>query len=79
MIKINDKMACDSLAVYEAGTVAGNKDGHRHSDGNTKSEITSGGMNSMISDMVTCYQPLNVRSGDKLYLEANYDLDKHPV
>jgi hypothetical protein len=78
-MKINDKLACDSKAVYKADTVAGNKNGHGHAEGGAASEAKSGGMSGMLSDMETCFQSQDVRKGDKLYFEANYDLDKHPV
>jgi hypothetical protein len=60
-------VACDSKAVYKADAV-----------GNAAHGTMSGGMNA-ISDMDTCYGKIDVHRGDKLYFEANYDLDKHPV
>jgi hypothetical protein len=32
-----------------------------------------------MSDMVTCFEPINGRKGGMAYLEANYNLVKHPT
>jgi len=75
LIKINGQVVCDSLAIYQNEAVGTNAGSH----GNADPMGTPGGMSNMISDMVTCWEPREVTKGDKLYLEANYDLDKHTV
>jgi hypothetical protein len=62
---INDKLACESKAAYGGpGSVRVGKDGRRWET---------------ISDMTDCLTPVSVKRGDKLEIEANYDLTKHPV
>jgi hypothetical protein len=32
-----------------------------------------------ISSMSSCYDPIPVKKGDKLEIEANYNVEKHPL
>jgi hypothetical protein len=64
-VKVNDKMVCNSRAFYGGPGHVG-----KTSDGKTWETI---------SDMVTCPEGVVVRKGDKISLNANYDLDAHPA
>jgi hypothetical protein len=65
VLYINDKRVCESKAVYGGpGAVRTGKDGR---------------IWETISDMSECLKPVSVKRGDKLEIEANYDLDRHPV
>lgn len=65
ILKVNGKLACESKAIYggEAGTTTA-------VDG-TKWET--------IGRMTKCRDPIPVKRGDKLVVEANYDLAQHPA
>jgi hypothetical protein len=64
MLKINDKEVCNSKASYGG-------EGHvtKTPDGRTWETIR---------ETSTCYDPIKVKKGDKIYMQANYDLDLHP-
>jgi hypothetical protein len=64
-IKINDKMACNSRALYGGPGHVG-----KTSEGNPWETI---------GNMVTCPEGLVVKKGDKISITANYDLDAHPA
>jgi hypothetical protein len=64
VLKLNGKVICDSNAVYKAENV-------------DAATLTGGGMSPMISDMSICLTPVNVKKGDLLTMEANYDMLKH--
>jgi hypothetical protein len=61
--KLNGQVVCDSRAIYKAETVSSAK--------------SSGGMTGMLSDMTTCMKPIDVKKGDVLSMDANYDMEKH--
>jgi len=65
-LSVNGKEVCDSKAIYggETGTWKGGEGG--------KGWATMSG----ISD---CSGPIKIAKGDKLYLQADYDLVKHPA
>jgi hypothetical protein len=63
VLKINDKVVCDSKAEYGAsGTFKG--------DGGAEVQALSG--------MKECIEPVAVKRGDRLTIEAYFDLDQHP-
>jgi hypothetical protein len=64
-IKVNDKVVCDSRALYGGPGHVG-----RTSDGRAWETIR---------DMVTCPEGVIVKKGDKIALNANYDLIAHPA
>ena len=62
---VNGKKACESTAKYGGpGSVRTTKDGRKWET---------------ISSMDSCYEPISVRKGDKIEIEASYDLEKHPL
>jgi hypothetical protein len=62
---LNDKKVCESQAGYGGpGAVRVTKDGRKWET---------------ISSMTDCMDPIPVKKGDKLEIEANYDITKHPV
>jgi hypothetical protein len=63
-LKVNDKLACDSQAIYGGKGHVG-----RTSDGKTWQTI---------GDMKTCPDGVLVKKGDKISMSANYDLEAHP-
>jgi hypothetical protein len=65
VLKVNGKVICESKAVYNAANIA---------DGGAK---TVGGMSGMISDMTMCVEPVDVKKGDVVSMEADYDTDLH--
>jgi hypothetical protein len=65
VVKINGKEICTSTAEY-GGPGASRKS----SDGTIWNTIR---------EMTYCPSPLKVKKGDKLELEARYDLELHPA
>ncbi|TID18936.1 putative amidase [Venturia nashicola] len=64
ILQVNDKTVCDSKAVYGGeGATAKTEDGK---------------VWETISNTLTCTEPVKVSKGDKLFMEAHYDLDLHP-
>jgi hypothetical protein len=63
-IKINDKEVCDSKAAYGG-------EGH-------VTKQADGRIWETIRETSTCEGPIKVKKGDKIYMQANYDLDLHP-
>ena len=63
--KLNNQVICDSKAIYKAEAV-----------GNTGGK-SGGGMSGMLSDMSLCMKSIDVKKGDILSMEANYDMEKH--
>lgn len=64
-LKVNDKLACDSQAVYGGKGHVG-----KNADGTTWETI---------GDMKTCPEGVVVRKGDRISMSANYDLVAHPA
>jgi hypothetical protein len=72
---INGKQICDSRTEYNAAAVTGSGPasaqpaGHGHE-----------GMNeAMMGGISICLDGTDYKKGDKLSIEANYDLDLHPL
>jgi hypothetical protein len=64
VLKINGKSICDSKAQY---------------GGTTQSTTGADGQQwQTVSSMVACYNPVEVKVGDIMSLDANYDLATHP-
>jgi Stress up-regulated Nod 19 len=68
VLKLNGELVCDSKAEYNAGAVGGHSSGG-HGDS----------AEGMLSNMSACSKGINVKKGDQIYMEANYDLEKHPL
>lgn len=62
---VNDKLICDSKAIY--GGQAGTRTG------------ANGEVWETMSGVVECTEPIQVKKGDRVYLQSNYDLVKHPA
>jgi hypothetical protein len=63
-VMVNGKTICESAANYGGPGFEGkNPDGTKWST---------------INQMTVCSQPINLVKGDKLYFQANYDLEKYP-
>lgn len=64
VFKVNDKEICNSVAKYGG-------EGHvgKSSDGKVWETI---------AETSICSNPIKISKGDKLYMEAHYDLDLHP-
>ena len=62
---VNDKLICDSKAIY------GGEGGTRKS--------TDGKVWETMSGNIECTEPVQVKKGDKIFLQSNYDLEKHPA
>jgi hypothetical protein len=68
VFRLNGKEICNSKAAYKGAIVSSEKPmaaGHEHSGG-------------MLSGMTECPMYTDVKKGDKISLEAFYDLDQHP-
>jgi hypothetical protein len=63
VLKLNGNTVCDSKAVYEAAAVG--------------EAPKQGTMSGMLSDMTMCLKHIDVKKGDILTMEANYDSEKH--
>jgi hypothetical protein len=63
-VKINDKLVCDSKALYGGPGHVG--------------KLADGKNWETISDMVTCSDGILVKKGDKVALSAHYDVVVHP-
>ena len=64
VLKINDKIVCNSKTTYGGPGHVG-----KTSDGKVWETIQK---------TSSCDDPVKVKKGDKVYMEANYDLDLHP-
>lgn len=62
--KINDKTVCDSRAVYGG-------EGHT-------AKTTDGKTWETIRESTYCNNTIPVKKGDKIFMQANYDVDLHP-
>jgi hypothetical protein len=62
---VNGKQACESAAQYGGpGSVRTTKDGRKWET---------------ISSVASCFEPIQVKKGDKVEIEAVYDIEKHPL
>jgi hypothetical protein len=84
---LNGEEVCDSRAQYNAaavggaGGMGGMGGGHAHGGAESKpvAPKDGGGMTGgMLSDMGACSKYTDVKKGDKISMEAFYDLDLHP-
>jgi hypothetical protein len=66
VFRLNGQEVCNSRAEYKASNVGGG-----HSDMHTD--------DGMISGMSGCSKPIDVKKGDKVAMEAFYDMEKHPA
>jgi hypothetical protein len=62
--KVNDKVACNSKARY------GGK-GH-------EARTPDGKIWETIAESTYCPDTVRVKKGDRIYMQANYDLEQHP-
>ena len=66
VFQLNGEEICNSKAEYKAAAV-----GHGHGAGSSD--------DGMLSGMTGCTKPVSVKKGDKMSIEAFYDVDKHPA
>jgi hypothetical protein len=66
---INGNVACESIAEYNAAKVGSKSETGGH----------GGETGGMISNMSDCMQGMSVKKGDKIDVEAYYDMEKHPA
>lgn len=64
ILKINGEIVCDSKASYGG-------EGHT-------AKTADGKVWETIATTSTCLEPIKVTKGDKMYMEAHYDLELHP-
>jgi hypothetical protein len=64
VLKVNDKVVCDSKAEYGASGTFKAEDGKEFQ---------------ALSGMKECNEPVSVKKGDKLSIEAYFDLNEHPA
>jgi hypothetical protein len=64
VFKINDKVVCDSKAIYG---------GEGHS-----SKGSDGQLWETIAESTSCMDPIPVKKGDSVHMQANYDVELHP-
>jgi hypothetical protein len=65
LVKVNDKVTCDSRAKY-----GGNEATAKMDDGRVWETI---------HEMERCVDPFPIKKGDNISVEANYDYVKHPL
>jgi hypothetical protein len=64
ILKVNDKLVCESKALYGGeGFVSQTPDGQ---------------IWETLRESTKCEDPIRVNKGDRIYMEANFDLDLHP-
>jgi len=76
---INDKLTCESDAVYGVRTSDDGDMGGGHSHGGGASASAANAAIKTISSMTKCQGPYSVKKGDTMKLVAEYDLSKHPL
>jgi hypothetical protein len=64
VVRINGKEMCDSQAIY-GGSAA-------------TAKMEDGRVWETINHMTRCINPILVKKGDNMTIEANYDFAKHP-
>jgi hypothetical protein len=64
VVSVNGKESCTSKAIYGG-------EGHEGVDPDGKPWST-------LRELTICDQPIEVKKGDKLGLEAQFDMEKHP-
>jgi len=70
VFRLNGEEICNSKAEYKAAAVGSAASGHGHGAG--------GSDEGMLSGMTGCTKPVSVKKGDKMSVEAFYDVEKHP-
>jgi hypothetical protein len=79
VLKVNDKVVCDSKAVYSKDTRGSNASGHSHGRRSIEwTEISAEENWEVITEMTQCTEPVRVRKGDKISMVSFYDGVKHP-
>lgn len=73
---LNGKHTCSSMAVYGD---ADEKKGHGHGGKGMAMKRDSAESIKTITSMTTCNGPFNIKKGDSMVLNAQYDLSKHPL
>jgi hypothetical protein len=66
--RLNGKDICNSKAEYKASAV-----GTGHGDGASVND------EGMMSGMTGCLEPVAIKKGDEISVEAFYDVEKHPA
>jgi hypothetical protein len=88
VVRINDKFACESKAVYGAATektggMGGAAMGHSHGKSGGAASVSKpkddGVAIKTITTMTPCVGPFKVKKGDTMTLTAEYDLSAHPL
>jgi hypothetical protein len=79
LLKVNDKVVCDSKAVYSKDTRGAGASGHSHSRRSADPPTAPAEENwEVITSMTQCTRPVRVRAGDKISMVSFYDGVKHP-
>jgi hypothetical protein len=79
LLKVNEKVVCDSKAVYSKDTRGPGTSGHSHGSRSADPPKVSEDENwEVISEMTQCTEPVRVKTGDKLSMVSYYDGVKHP-
>jgi hypothetical protein len=76
--RLNGKDICDSKAEYNASTV-GTGHGHGGAAPSAGAPAPSTGDEGMLSGMTGCMEPVSIKKGDEISVEAFYDVEKHPA
>ncbi|KAF2664955.1 hypothetical protein BT63DRAFT_464214 [Microthyrium microscopicum] len=63
ILKVNDEIKCDSKALYGG-------EGH--------TTVVDGKTWQTIRETTSCNQAIKVKKGDRIYMQANYDVELHP-
>jgi hypothetical protein len=63
ILKVNDKLVCDSRALY---------------GGPGAETVVDGKVWKTIREVTKCLDPIPVKKGDRVYMQANYDTELHP-
>jgi len=84
VLKLNDKVVCDSKAKYgqdsrnSKGGMGGHSHGRRAADGPQAAADDPSENWEVITEMTQCTRPVAVKKGDKIQMESFYDGEKHP-
>lgn len=79
VLKVNDKVVCDSKAIYSKDTRGPGASGHSHGRRSAESPTRPAEENwEVITEMTQCTEPVAVRKGDNLSMTSFYDGVKHP-
>jgi hypothetical protein len=79
VLKVNDKVVCDSKAIYSKDSRGPGASGHSHGRRSTDSPNAPAEENwEVITSMTQCTEPVPVKQGDKISMVSFYDGVKHP-